>query len=117
MLDKHTAKGLCARSKKRLSQPDRRFLFRLAAQVGRADVDAMAEEIDTQLVFEWMEYWKEEPFGMNWHRTGLAAYVALASAGGKPPSDFVAKFLPSYDPAPPMTDDEIRQRLAMLRNK
>jgi hypothetical protein len=45
----------------------------------------MAEEIDTQLFFEWMEFWKEEPFGMDWHRTGLAAYVALASAGGKPP--------------------------------
>ena len=29
---------------KNLSQPDRRFLFRLAAQIGRADVDAMAEE-------------------------------------------------------------------------
>ena len=117
MLDKHLAEGLWSRGKKRLSQPDRRFLFRLAAQVGRADVDAMAEEIDTQLFFDWMEFWKEEPFGMDWHRTGLAAYIALASSGGKPPADFVAKFLPSYDPAPPMTDDEIRQRLAMLRNK
>ena len=41
----------------------------MAAQVGRADVDVLAEEIDTQLFFEWMEYWKEEPFGMEWHRT------------------------------------------------
>ena len=89
----------------------------MAAQVGRADVDALAEEIDTQLFLEWEEYWRQEPFGMEWHRTGLAAYVAYISAGGKAQSDFVEKFLPSYDPAPAMTDEEIRDRLAMLRKK
>lgn len=89
----------------------------MAAQVGRVDVDAMAEEIDTQLFYEWIQFWKEEPFGMEWHRTGMAAYCGLTAAGGKPPADFVAKFLPSYDPTPPMTDDEIKRRLDSIRKR
>lgn len=85
--------------------------------MGRADVDALAEELDAKLFFEWTEYWKIEPFGMEWHRAGLSSYVALTAAGGKPPPDFVDKFLPSYDPAPPMTDEEIRKRLDSIRNR
>ena len=54
---------------------------------------------------------------MEWHRAGLSSYVALTAAGGKPPPDFVDKFLPSYDPAPPMTDEEIRKRLDSIRNR
>ena len=99
-------KDFSPRSK--ISQPDRRFLFRLAAQLGRADVDALAEELDAKLFFEWTEYWRIEPFGMEWHRAGLSSYVALAAAGGKPPPDFVDKFLPSYDPA--TTNDRRRNR-------
>ena len=47
----------------------------------------------------------------------MAAYCGLTAAGGKPPADFVAKFLPSYDPTPPMTDDEIKRRLDSIRKR
>lgn len=49
--------------KKLRASPARRFAYRLALNLGRADVDAMLDEMSAIQFREWMAYAELEPFG------------------------------------------------------
>lgn len=91
------------------------FLYRLALAMGRLDVDELEKELTPSQFYGWMEYWKQEPFGLDWHRTATHAYYDVAVMGGKPGNDFINKFLPSYDPHPTMTEAEMAAEFAKLK--
>lgn len=52
---------------------------------------------------------------MPWHRTALATYTTATVMGGKPGNDFIEKFLPSYDPFPIQTEEEMAREFAKLK--
>ncbi len=58
-----------------------------------------------------MAFWRVEPFGDEWARTGKLAAVTAAAQGSRVDSDFEEKFLPSYR-APVQTTE---QMIAELR--
>lgn len=43
---------------------ERRFILRLAAQLGYANPDAMLREMSSNQLFEWIAYYQMEPFGV-----------------------------------------------------
>lgn len=85
--------------------------------MGRVDVNRLEEELSPEEFFGWLEYWKKEPFGLPWHSSALSTYYTVAAIGGDPKSDFIEKFLPSYDPAPPMTEAEMAAEFAKLKGR
>lgn len=72
----------------------RAFLYRLALKLGRWDVDALAAEMPMDAVVEWIAFFKMEPFGDEWRRTGRLAAIVAAAAGAKIEGDLEEKFLP-----------------------
>jgi hypothetical protein len=58
-----------------------------------------------------MAFWRVEPFGDEWARSGKLAAVTAAAQGVKVEPDFEEKFLPSYR-APIQTTE---QMIAVLR--
>jgi hypothetical protein len=83
------------------------------------DVDALAERLTVRQVAMWRAYWRCEPFGDDWRRTGRATTLAMMAAGSKVETDFENNFLPSWK-APEMpevvqqTDEEIMAELAKI---
>lgn len=84
------------------------FFFRLALALGEPDLDSLAERMTLRDVARWAAYWRVEPFGDDWRRTGRAA---LLTRGAKP--ELEEMFLPSYR-APEQTIDDIRSELAKI---
>lgn len=83
--------------------------------MGRVDVDRLEREITVDEFYGWYEFWKAEPFGLDWHRTALLAHTNATVMGGKPPRDFCEQFLPSYDPTKPMSDEDMMEQVAKLK--
>lgn len=75
------------------------------------DVEALSKRITLRQLKWWMAFWRVEPFGDEWARTGKLAAVAAAAQGAKVEPDFEEKFLPSYR-APVQTTE---QMIAELR--
>ena len=71
------------------------FLYRLGLQVGVWDIDAWKKTLTVRQIKSWMAYWRVEPFGDDWRRSGRAA---LVMSGVKIEADTEDKFLPSYRP-------------------
>lgn len=69
------------------------FIHRLGLQVGEWDVDRLKKRITVRQLKRWMAYWRVEPFGDEWRRSGRAALVA---SGGRIEPDSEDKFLPSF---------------------
>ena len=69
-------------------------MFRLALKMGIWDVDALAKAMPMSLVVEWMAYFRVEPFGDEWRRTGRLATVVASAMGAKVQGDLEEKFLP-----------------------
>ena len=82
------------------------FLHRLGLARGIWDIDRWRNEITIRQLVRWMAYWRVEPFGDDWRRTGRGA---LASAGGRVDPNAEDKFLPSYRERPPTEDEFIAQ--------
>ena len=93
------------------------FLFRLALEVGRVDVSAMAEEMTADDVAWWMAFERCEPFGDAWRRTARQALVIANSNGAKLKGKFESEFMPLYDPtAAEHTSDEAAAILKRYTN-
>lgn len=72
----------------------RAFLFRLALQLGVWDVDALARAMPVPLLVEWLAFYRMEPWGDDWRRTGRHAAIVAAAAGAKTDGELEEKFLP-----------------------
>lgn len=69
-------------------------MFRLALAVGEWDVDSLARRMPCGLLAEWLAFYRLEPFGDDWRRTGRAATWQAAMAGVKLAAGFEDRFLP-----------------------
>lgn len=62
-----------------MARPVRRFGYRLALALGRADVDGLLSELTSRQLTEWMAYSRLEPFGPNeaeWRMGHLMSLLA-----------------------------------------
>lgn len=89
------------------------FLYRLALEIGIWDVEGLKKRISIRQLRKWMAYWKIEPFGDEWRRSGRAALTAAAGFGAKPQPDSEERFLPSYREKP-QTIEELRAELSKI---
>jgi hypothetical protein len=78
----------------------------LGLELGIWDIASWRRQITLEQLAQWMAYWRVEPFGGDWRRTGRAA---LAMAGGRVDASAEDKFLPSYRERPPTEDEVIAQ--------
>lgn len=89
------------------------FLHRLALAFDVMDVDALSATVPVRVVRQWMAFWRVEPFGDEWRRTGKLAAVVAAAMGGEIPADFEDTFLPSYR-APVQTKEQMLEQLRKI---
>ena len=82
-------------------------------QCGEWDVELLSKQITLRQLKWWMAFWRCEPFGDDWARTGKLAAVTAASHGAKVEPDFEEKFLPSYR-APQQTAEEMIEELRKI---
>ena len=83
------------------------FLHRLALQMGRWDVDEMAAEIPMPVLWRWFAYWRIEPFGDEWRRSGRLASIVAAASGVRNAGDLEDKFMPGGGKFRDMNQTEI----------
>lgn len=62
--------------------------------MGTWDVDGLARQIPVPVLVEWMAFFRMEPFGDEWRRTGRLATIVAAAAGAKTDGELEEKFLP-----------------------
>lgn len=80
------------------------------------DVDALASRLTVKQLQMWRAFWRCEPFGDDWRRTGRATTLSMISAGSSVPIDFENNFLPSWK-APPVveqTEEEMAAEFAKI---
>ena len=77
------------------------------------DVEELSKRITLRQLKWWMGFWRVEPFGDEWSRTGKLAAVTAAAAGSKVEPDFEERFLPSYR-APVQTEEELKAQLRRI---
>ena len=73
----------------------------------------MSKRITLRQLKWWMGFWRVEPFGDEWARSGKLAAVTAAAAGSKVEPDFEERFLPSYR-APVQTEEELKAQLRRI---
>jgi hypothetical protein len=88
-----------------------RFIYRLAAHLRIGHVEEWKQEVSVRQVQRWIAYYRVEPFGEDWSRTARQTLMILCGLGCNVDEQFLEKFLPSYDPNRPMTEDEINAEL------
>lgn len=86
------------------------FLYRLGLQVGIWNIDSWKKRITVRQIRLWMAFWRVEPFGDEWRRSGRAA---LMMTGGKIEPGDEDKFLPSYREKP-QTEAELVAELKKI---
>jgi hypothetical protein len=60
-----------------------------------------------------MAFWRVEPFGDEWARSGKLAAVMAEAQGAKLEPDFADKFLPTYR-SPVQTEEELKAQLRRI---
>ena len=60
-----------------------------------------------------MAYWRVEPFGDDWRRTGRLAAIVAGSMSSNAPPDLEETFLPSYR-APQQTQEQMIEELRKI---
>ena len=93
-------------------EPEWEFLHRLALEMGIVDVVGMAEHIPAAAVASWLAFYRRNPFGDDWRRTGRLAMVVAQLAGAKVENDFEELFIPGGGRYRGMNEAEI----AMAQN-
>ena len=102
--------------KKLRSEPWSLFLYRLAAHLNSADVPALAARLSVRQLRRWCAFYRLEPFGDEYRRTGRQTAILAQAAGAKVSEEFAEMFLPTYDPArPTQTEEEMMRELAKLK--
>lgn len=82
--------------------------MRLALAFGRPDVDQFLSEMTARQFEEWLEFWRWEPFGMEWMRSAQQCAVIAQAAGSKMTAQ---DFLPCLPPTPEQTGDQMQATL------
>jgi hypothetical protein len=98
--------------------PARRFAYRLALALGKANPDAMLAQLPHRVFVEWIEYTKLEPFGEERAdlRAGIIASTianCLARKKGQPAFK-VKDFMPNFEPPKQKTPDELFEQVQFL---
>lgn len=91
------------------------FLYRLALAVGEWDVEqgvnSLAARITLDQVRRWMAFYRVEPFGDDWRRTGRSVGLIGATWTGKFDEHLEERFLPTYRANRPQTEQEMKAEL------
>lgn len=95
------------------SRPDEVFLYRLALELGIANVEAWKRRLTVRQLKLWMAAWRVSPFGDPWRMAARSALVTAAAMGAKPDADAEERFLPSYREKT-QTIDEMRAQLMAI---
>jgi hypothetical protein len=77
------------------------------------DVDGWKQEITLGQVKRWMAFYRNDPWGSDWRRTGRAAVVMANAFGAKVETDAEEKFLPTYR-QPEQTEAEMIAELKKI---
>lgn len=78
------------------------------------NVEEWKHQITIDQLQRWIAYYRIEPFGDDWRRSGRAALISAQAFGAKADPSFEDKFLPTYDPHRVMTDEEILAELMKI---
>lgn len=91
------------------------FLYRLALAMGEWDVEqtvvSLASRITLDQLKRWMAFYRIEPWGDDWRRTGREVAMLGASWTGNFDKELEERFLPTYRSNRPQTEAEIRAEL------
>lgn len=100
------------------------FLYRLALAIGEWDVEqtlgSLASRITLDQLKRWMAFYRTEPWGDDWRRTGREVAMLGSSFTGKFDDGLEERFLPTYRANRPQTEDEMKAELMKIpayRNK
>lgn len=70
------------------------FLYRLALQTGNWNIRELAEKMTTEDIIGWLGFYRTEPFGDDWRRSGRLAAITVAASGAKAEGELEEKFMP-----------------------
>jgi hypothetical protein len=81
--------------------------------MGIWDVEGLKKRITFDQLKKWMAFYKIDPWGSDWRRSGRAALVAAKAAGAKVESDAEERFLPTYR-EPEQTLEQMKNELRKI---
>lgn len=91
------------------------FLYRLALAIGEWDVEQTVHSLSARITLDqvkrWMAFYRIEPFGDDWRRTGRGVALTGASYTGNFDERLEERFLPTYRANRPQTEDEMKAEL------
>lgn len=94
------------------------FLYRLALEIGEWDVEqtpgSLAARMTLDQLRRWIAFYRIEPFGQDWRRSGREVAMLGAVWTGKFNEDLEEKFLPTFRALRPQTEAEMMAELAKL---
>lgn len=91
------------------------FLYRLALELGIANVEDWKREITLEQIKRWIAFYRICPFGDDWRRTARLAVSLAAASGAKVKEDAEEMFLPTFDPSrPTQTEEEMLAELMKI---
>lgn len=95
------------------SRPDEVFIYRLALELGIANVEQWKRRLTVRQLKLWMAAWRVSPFGDPWRMAARSALVTAAALGARPEPDAEERFLPSFRERP-QTPEEMRLELLKI---
>lgn len=91
------------------------FLYRLALAIGEWDVEQTVTSLCARITLDqlkrWMAYYRVEPFGDDWRRSGREVSLLGAAWTGKFDETSEERFLPTYRADRPQSEAEMKAEL------
>lgn len=82
--------------------------MRIALAFRRPDVDQFLSEMTARQFEEWLEFWRWEPFGMEWLQTAQQCAVTAQAAGSKLTAQ---DYMPCQPPKQEQTEEQMKSTL------
>lgn len=71
-------------------------MYRLALEMKIWDVERWSRQISVVQLRYWLAYYRIEPFGQTWRRTGRLVTMLVAALTGRMKTELEDQFLPTY---------------------